>query len=230
MKVHRFYLADQVLNNELWLKEPNLIKQWTRVLRYRVGDQLVLFDGQQKERLYRIEQLNKDEVLLHLVTDLEPKKPTKDIYLFWSVLKKDKNDWVLQKCSELGVSHFVPILAGRSEKTGINMDRAQRIVIEAAEQCGRSDIPTIREPIGLGSAIEQYADKCDLYVCEQLTQTGSEGKQLGESIGLLIGPEGGWTDSEKQMFKERGIAHLGLHDFTLRAETACVAAVTKVSP
>src|SRR5690606_20204102 len=99
-------------------------------------------------RLYKIVQVEKDGVKLELVTEFERKLPERHIYLFFSLLKKDKNEWVLQKCTELGVRNFVPIVADRSEKTGFNLERSEKIVIEAAEQCGRSDIPDVREPIG----------------------------------------------------------------------------------
>src|SRR5690606_3786410 len=129
-------------------------------------------------------------------------------YLLWSMLKKDKNDWVLQKCTELGVSHFIPLLAERSEKTGFNLERAEKIVIEAAEQCGRSDIPRIREPMLVETALKELAGMVELYICEQ---DGVENAGVsGVSIGVLIGPEGGWSDNEKSLFVENKLKHLNL--------------------
>ena len=227
MKLHRFYVgADVELTHKTWLHDERLLHQWRRVLRFEPGREVVLFDGQGTDRLYKITKLEKDEAGLELVTELEPKRPKRELYLLWSLLKKDKNDWVLQKCTELGVSHFVPLLADRSEKTGFDVERAERIVIEAAEQCGRSDVPAIREPIGVEAAVEQLGEKVTLYICEQGTEDHSTAGT--ESIGLLIGPEGGWSDDEKQLFADGRIQHIALHDFTLRAETACVTAVTMV--
>ena len=133
---------------------------------------------------------------------------------------------MLQNCTELGVSHFVPLLAERSEKTGFNEERALKIVIEAAEQCGRSDIASVREPIDMQTAIAEFKDKMPLFICEQDTDQ-ADTQQLTQA-GVLIGPEGGWSDKEKELFKTQGLKHLNLHDFTLRAETACVAAATKL--
>jgi 16S rRNA (uracil1498-N3)-methyltransferase len=147
--------------------------------------------------------------------------------LLWALLKKDKNDWVLQKCTELGVSHFVPVLAERSEKTGFNLERAQKIVIEAAEQCGRSDIPKIRELVLLPAAVHQYAQKVPLFMCEQ-ESLGKKKQPNYADVGVLIGPEGGWSDTEKQLFLSAELPRLSLGDFTLRAETAAVAASTKL--
>lgn len=226
MKLHRFYVADEIeLKHDFWLHDEQLIHQWRKVLRFQSGQELVLFDGRAKDRLYRLATLTDREAHLQLVTEFERKTPARDIYLFWSLLKKDKNDWVLQKCTELGVSHFVPLLAERSEKTGFNVERARKIVIEAAEQCGRSDIPNVREPMLVSTVIDECKGKMELYICEQ--DSGGELVDT-ERAGILIGPEGGWSDSEKELFKTAGIKQLNLHDFTLRAETAAVTAASKL--
>lgn len=229
MKLHRFYVHPDRLQmtHELWVHDQPLLNQWLRVLRFREGSQVVLFDGVETERLYKIVQVEKDGVKLELVTEFERKLPERHIYLFFSLLKKDKNEWVLQKCTELGVRNFVPIVADRSEKTGFNLERSEKIVIEAAEQCGRSDIPDVREPIGVNEFINDYQGKLTVLVCDER----EEGKGLQPSddpVGVLIGPEGGWTGEELARFKEVGFGSLHLGKLTLRAETAAVAAVTKL--
>lgn len=186
---------------------------------------MVLFDGIEHDRLYRVEQIESNGAHLVHVTDFERQVPPKDIYLLWSLLKKDKNDWVLQKCTELGVSHFLPLLADRSEKTGFNSERAEKIVIEAAEQCGRSDIPKVREPMHVQTAIEQLQGKVPLLVCEQGEQ---ESWTDLENLGILIGPEGGWSEKELEIFDSFHVPKFALHNFTLRAETAAVAAVGRI--
>lgn len=208
------------------MHDERLLHQWNRVLRFRAGQQVVLFDGIEHDRLYTIEEITPKEAHLVHVTDFERKMPPKNMYLLWSLLKKDKNDWVLQKCTELGVSHFLPLLADRSEKTGFNVERAEKIVIEAAEQCGRSDIPKVREPMHVQTAIEQLQGKVPLLVCEQGEQ---ESWTDLENLGILIGPEGGWSEKELEIFDSFHLPKFALHDFTLRAETAAVAAITKLA-
>ena len=226
MRLHRFYVADELeLKHDFWIHDERLVNQWRKVLRFQPGQEIVLFDGHTHDRLYRIEELSEKEAHVIHMTDFERKVPKSEIYLFFSLLKKDKSDWVLQKCTELGVSHFVPLLADRSEKTGFNLERAQKIIIEASEQCGRSDIPTVREPVQPSTALDEFKDKMQLFICEQ----DSDGAELNlDEAGVLIGPEGGWSDKEKELFRTENLPHLNLHDFTLRAETACVAAVTKL--
>ncbi len=225
MKLHRFYTGDTVLSHDFWLHDARIVHQLGRVLRVRQGEQIVLFNEQQ-EKLYDVAEVKSAEIHLLHKTDLIHKSPSQDLYLLWALLKKDKNDWVLQKATELGIRHFVPLLAERSEKTGFNLERAQKIIIEAAEQCGRGDIPTVREPMHITTAVEQYKDKIELLVCQQSDQDNKQ--KLVSKTGVMIGPEGGWSDTEKALFIEQKLAHLNLHDFTLRAETAAIVAVTKL--
>ena len=228
MRLHRFYIDPDFLelNHDFWVHDDALLNQWFKVLRYREGDQIVLFDGIELERLYKIARVESDSAQLILVTEFERKLPGKQVYLFFSLLKKDKNEWVLQKCTELGVRNFVPIVAERSEKTGFNLERAQKIVIEAAEQCGRSDIPHIREPLQLETALNEYKDKLNLLVCDE---TMDKNAQLSDKpVGVFIGPEGGWTEGELKLFAQAETGHFHLGNLTLRAETAAVAASTKL--
>jgi 16S rRNA (uracil1498-N3)-methyltransferase len=227
MRAHRFYVPEDIeLKQDFWLHEQRLLSQWRRVLRFSPGQEVVLFDGRETERLYKIEHIDDNEAHLHLVTDLVRKQPEREVYLLWGVIKKDKNEWVVQKGTELGVSHFLPILADRSEKTGINLDRAQKIIIEAAEQCGRSDIPDVREPMHIKTAIEQLAGTVQLFVADQIERPDSGAlPAIADKAGVFIGPEGGWSDAEKQLFAEKGITKMGLSSLTYRAETAAVVAL-----
>lgn len=228
MRLHRFYTGpDYKLDHYVTVHDQRLLNQWRKVLRYRSGQEVILFDGLAHERLYSLNELTASEAQLELITNLERRVPDRDVYLFWSLLKKDKNDWVLQKATELGISHFIPLLAERSEKTGFNNERAEKITIEAAEQCGRSDIPLVRQPMLLQTALHEYAGKLPLFVCEQHELTKTKQPNYKE-VGVLIGPEGGWGDPEKQLFMAQEVGRLPLGDFTLRAETAAVVAAGKL--
>ena len=214
------------LEHDFWMQDKPLFHQWTNVLRFQAGREVVLFNSEREERLYKIIEIGNDAVHLELVTELNPKVPKNNVFLCFSLLKKDKNDWVLQKGTELGVRHFIPMLCERTEKTGFDVDRVNKIVIEAAEQCGRADIPRVREPIHLEKVIEELYEKVELFVAEQGSpqQSFISNPQSSESLAILIGPEGGWTDSEKQLFADKNLKHLALSEFTLRAETAAIAA------
>jgi 16S rRNA (uracil1498-N3)-methyltransferase len=230
MKLHRFYvpLTTFELKHDFWVHDQALLHQWLHVLRFRTGQELILFDGKQHDRLYKVVDYNDRGVHLQMATQLQRAVPKKELYLFWSLLKRDKNEWVLQKCTELGVRHFVPILTERGERPTVNTARLEKIITEAAEQCGRSDIPTLREPLQLEQVIVQYQDKTQLFVCEQDTSKSLPDMSDMQSVGVCIGPEGGWSNSEQSLFHQYQLLHMSLHGFTLRAETAAIAACALV--
>ncbi len=226
MRIHRFYIADKFqLKKDFWLHDESLLWQWNRVLRFREGQKVILFDGKQTDRLYHLVKIDKTEAHLQMVTELDRQLPSRHVYLFFSLLKKDNNDLILQKCTELGVSNFVPLLAERSVRDNFNTERARKIVIEASEQCGRSNIPSIREPMHVQTALTEYHDKAQLFICEQGTKSPPKISKDART-GIFIGPEGGWSEAEKQFFQDQKLAHLHVSNFTLRAETAAVTAST----
>lgn len=227
MRLHRFFVGeDTKLTSNFWLHDEKLLWQWTRVLRFRSGQEVRLFNNQ-AERLYKISELSKKEAHLKLITEMQLQLPTRHVYLFWSLLKKENNEYILQKCSEIGVSNFVPLLSERTIKKDFNYERAQKIVIEASEQCGRGNIPVIRQPVHLNKAIEEYKDKVQLLVCEQ-GKGIIEGFSEDRPVGILVGPEGGWSEAEQELFATLNLSKINLADFTLRAETAAIVAASKL--
>lgn len=127
MRLHRFYVAELSREHYVAVADERLLNQWRKVLRFRPGQEVILFDGQGTERLYNLNELSATVANLELVSELTTKLPSKEVTLLWSLLKKDKNDWVLQKATELGVSHLVPILAERSEKPGLMKTGLKRL-------------------------------------------------------------------------------------------------------
>jgi 16S rRNA (uracil1498-N3)-methyltransferase len=228
---HRFYTGNTKdksgvldLGHDIWINDQPLANQILKVLRMRVGEELVLFDGNGTEILYRITEIEPFALRLSKVTDLDPGEPKRKIILAWSLLKKDKNDWVLQKCTELGVAHFLPVIADRTEKTGFDIERAQKIIIEAVEQCGRHTIPKVNEPQKISDIIGQYKDHMPICVTDMAGDVFVD--DGAAEILVLVGPEGGWSDKERKVFADFKIAHISISNFTLRAETASVSAVS----
>ncbi|MEK7514235.1 MAG: RsmE family RNA methyltransferase [Patescibacteria group bacterium] len=223
MRLHRFFLKDlEVSQNNISVSSTDLIHQWRSVFRLQVGDNVILFNGSGKDLLCRIEIMARDGVKLTRVSEEERNtKPSKELTLFFSVIKKDKNEWILQKGTEIGVSHFVPVISERSEKKNLDLVRAEKIIIEAVEQSGRSDIPSLASPISLEEALT--SQKIPTIILD------AEGKKFEipkeRSFGIFIGPEGGWGEKDKKLFSENNVTFASIGKLTLRAETAAIAAV-----
>ncbi|MBW3568857.1 16S rRNA (uracil(1498)-N(3))-methyltransferase [Candidatus Parcubacteria bacterium] len=222
-------MADKHLDSGLRITDKTLLWQWEKVLRLKAAQQIILFNQDQTEAVYKILKISNKSVDLEKLSDIKPKKITKKLFLFWSLLKRDNNELILQKCTELGVSDFVPVISDRTIKKDFNLERSQKIVIEASEQCGRFDIPQIHSPLKLKATIEKHKDKVQLMVCEPDGLKIENCKlKISEPSGVLIGPEGGWSNAELALFKNRELAIVKISELTLRAETAAIVAVSKL--
>jgi 16S rRNA (uracil1498-N3)-methyltransferase len=220
MRLHRFFIKDLELSQKaISISSTDLIHQWRNVFRLEVGDNVILFNGSGKDALCRIETLARDGAKLTLVSEEErDAKPAKEISLFFSLIKKDKNEWVLQKGTELGVTHFIPIISERSEKKSLDIVRAEKIIIEAVEQSGRSYIPHLSSPVSLEEALTSH--KIPSIALD------AEGKKFElpkeNSFSVFIGPEGGWGENDKKIFSKHGVSYASLGKSTLRSETAAI--------
>ncbi|MCC2631006.1 MAG: hypothetical protein K0S38_815 [Candidatus Paceibacter sp.] len=223
MRLHRFFIEEHLRNKkEVTIFDENQIHQWKDVFRLRAGDKIILLDNTGFEYLAEVELLAKGKAELKILDQsVATNIPKKEVWLFASLIKKDNFEWILEKGTELGVSHVVPIISDRTEKKDINMERAQKIVREASEQSGRGKLPEIDEPIDIEKAINSaHIPLIAFHISgEKFVADFHNAKQ---TIGILVGPEGGWSDREISLFKEKDIPVYSLGEQVLRAETAAI--------
>lgn len=225
MRLHRFYLNIPIEHTITIVKEERLIHQWRDVFRYNVGSEVIVFDGSGNEYDAVIEKMNNREAELRLVSERKGIMPERKIILYQSLIKKDKMEWVVEKATELGISKIVPVISERSEKKGFNIERAKKIAIEASEQCGRANVPAIESSQQLADSIKDCEG--EIIVFDTASPPTSLPVKEGEEreIHIFIGPEGGWTEKELELFKQGGAQVLSLGPLTLRAETAAIVAL-----
>ncbi len=225
MKLHRFYFEGEIPSGgELTISSLPFIHQLKNVFRFKKDDRIVIFDNSGFDYLASIQEYGKESVsLLILEKNKNEVVPRREIYLFASILKKNNFEWVVEKATELGVSHIVPILSSRTEKKDINVERLEKIMIEAAEQSGRGTIPTLHEIVSLEEALETYKEINS--VAFEINAEKFKREELSEIKGIYIGPEGGWTEEEIEMFQKADVPMRSLGPQTLRGETAVVAAL-----
>ncbi|HRH26202.1 MAG TPA: RsmE family RNA methyltransferase [Candidatus Paceibacterota bacterium] len=226
MKIHRFLLAqsDLVKSDDLFeVVEPKTVHQMVHVLRLEEGERVEVF-GNDKAALYSIETIVKakkdPKVFLKYKSDIALRIPEKHIGVAFGISKKDTAEWIVQKCTELGVSDFYPLITDRTEKKNVPEERLQIIIKEAVEQSGWHTVPTLH-PV---QAFEEFmgSRKGDIWL---LDGAGSETIQSGvDNVTIVIGPEGGFTEREVAKTKEAGWSLKKLGNSTLRAETAAVSA------
>jgi len=199
-----------------------------RVLRAEPGQ---IFDVVANGFLHRAEitSVSEREVVFALHEELEAEAAL-PVHLLLAVFKFDHLEWGIEKATELGAARITPVLARRTEKhlaqaAAKRVERWRRIVREAAQQSRRSDVPEVDDPQTLKAALQSVSAVTKLLLAET-EQENTIAAALGEasqSIALAIGPEGGWTAEEMQLFTEHGWKHVTLGPRILRAETAAIA-------
>lgn len=204
------------------------------VLRYHVGDELQVCDESQKRYFTKIDSISNQEIHLKIErTSKDSSELVKNITLFQGLPKSDKMDTIVQKCTELGVKEFCPIVMERTivkidEKNGASkVERWKKITAEAAKQSGRQLIPQVQNIMNLENIIEKLS-KYDIvimpYECEHgltLKMAIRNIKQNIENIAVIIGPEGGFSENDIERLKIlENIRFVSLGKRILRTETA----------
>lgn len=221
MRLHNFFIQENIEGAQtVTIGDHELLHQWNKVFRLKKGDRVVLLDNSGFEYECEFTLLTKKEAVLSVLEKREnPVRPKREVHLYLAMLKKDNFELVLQKGTELGVTHFHPIITARTEKQNLNVERAQKIVREASEQSGRGKMPVIMETTNVRDVDVD---------CIALHMDGEEfdAKQFAGNVSVLIGPEGGWSEEELVHFREKNIPIYSLGNTTLRAETAAIAIAT----
>jgi len=205
-----------------------------RVLRARPGQEFDIATGESVHR-GRITKISEQRVEFELGEQLS-ESPQPQVTLLLAIFKFDRMEWAIEKCTELGAAQIVPLIARRTD-AGLaiaakgRMERWRRLVRQAAEQSRRSAPPEISDPIKLKDAIASPADtRIVLAESEQEISLAAALRQHSRpgSLTLAIGPEGGWTADELQLFQQSSWKPASLGGNILRAETAAIAALAVV--
>lgn len=198
-----------------------------RVMRIGVGDAVILCDDATGEWAARAISVGKRDLTLECVSHLRPREDVPDFTLCAALLKKDRFDLILEKATELGVARIQPVLTRRCVADKLNLERARATLIEAAEQCARTALPTLAEPVKLDALLRAWQPGRALFFADE--QGGAPAAASFAShpgpAALLTGPEGGFTDEERAAIRALAPARaITLGPRILRGETAAIAA------
>ena len=199
-----------------------------QVMRLKPGAPVTLFDDRTGEWLATVATTGKRDLTLTVTEHLRPREPIPDLWLCAAPLKKGRIDWMAEKACELGVARFVPVLTRRTVVDRPNTDRLRAHTVEAAEQCGRTALPEVAEPVRLDALLRDWpAERALFFADEQGGAPASEAMRARPGpAAILIGPEGGFDDAERERVRTlpQAVA-LTLGPRILRADTAAAAAV-----
>ena len=216
---HRFFVPDGVQAGAT-IALPDEEAHHARVLRVREGEEVELFDARGKNFRGRFRE-NGIEVL----EEIANREPQAAISLAMSIIHLDKFELVLQKATEIGVQAILPLITDRMEprieRVRGKEERWRKIVLEAVKQSGRSKIPPIEPPMKFDEAIARAGPKI-VFDADAQSSSTTENRQ---QTTLFIGPEGGFSERELALAKQRGASFERLGPRRLRAETAAIAAL-----
>jgi 16S rRNA (uracil1498-N3)-methyltransferase len=237
---HRFFVPPGSIGKTGVLFPADTGRQIRQVLRLRPGQSVVVLDGKGMEYTVLLEKITSEKVWGSLQGQQPAtSEPDLQVVLYISLTQREKFEWALQKCAEVGVSVFAPVISSRTlardkDQAMQKMERWERILMEASEQSGRGLVPVIRPPITLEDAFKEVRDK-DLpaaflwenesehtlysWLLQQLQRP--DGIRPGK-IGLFTGPEGGYSPEEADLAVQAGVQPVSLGRRILRMETAAL--------
>jgi 16S rRNA (uracil1498-N3)-methyltransferase len=235
MVVNRFFVSTSDIEGDRVRLSREQAHQVRHVLRLGSGDPIVVLDDRGTEYEVVLTTVGAQEAVGRIMsTRPAAGEPKVQLTLFQSLLAREKFEWVLQKATEVGVTQIVPVGAERSllrakQIEENKLDRWRRILVEAAEQSHRGRIPRLGATVSFSAAVSQLPDfDRSLIAAPSGATTLREAlREIGyeePAIALLVGPEGGFTDAEVALAREKGAIAIGLGPRVLRTETAAVVA------
>ncbi|MDC8450704.1 MAG: 16S rRNA (uracil(1498)-N(3))-methyltransferase [Nitrospira sp.] len=233
-----FFVSPQCITPPTLSITGDLLHHLRDSLRVTIGETLWFGDGQDTKYRAEITDVSKQTVTGRILeTVQEPLRHTPRLILGQSLLKGEKMDWVIQKATELGVAELVPIESRHSvvqlkaDRMDHQLARWQRIALEAAQQSEQWRVPTIAPPQSLAALLKTRASSMiTLMLAERRKdkslQTVELPQDVTDSVLVLIGPEGGWSQEEVQIAEQAEVVPITLGQQILRAETAAIAAIS----
>lgn len=201
------------------------------VLRVQIGSKALLFNERDGEWECVVDLISKNFVRMCVYSQVKESKQLPETHLYFSPLRKERMMDVLEKGTELGVTHFHPVVMDHTIHGRLNIEKMSTYIQDAAEQCGRCDIPKLLELASFQSALNSWDEETSLFLAlERETLLPLSISHKTETVCLAVGPEGGWSDKEKDHFQSLTfIRPFSLGKLTLRAETAAISSLTLVN-
>lgn len=229
-KMQRLFVPQDLAAGAAFEASPEQSHYLTHVLRMAEGAELLVFNGRHGEWLARVAARAKKAVRLETVEQTRPQPATPDLVYCFAPLKVGRLDYLVQKAVEMGAGVLQPVITQHTQLAKVGIERLQANAVEAAEQCGILAIPEVREAQKFTALLSSWDKERLLIFCDESAETNNPLPALQtiseRKLGLLIGPEGGFSEDErKQLYALPFVTAIPLGPRILRADTAAVAAL-----
>ena len=202
----------------------------TQVMRLKLGDELMVFNGRDGEWRCSIAEVLKKGVLLRAEEQVKPQTTVPDVHLLIAVVKKSALEFAVEKATELGAARIGLVQTDRTQVQHVRMDRLDAIAIESAEQTGRMDVPVVEAPRRLAEVLDGWDGSRRLMFCDETGGDPAIAALQAAGAGswaILIGPEGGFSPDERDRLRALPCTTaVSLGPRVLRADTAATTALT----
>jgi 16S rRNA (uracil1498-N3)-methyltransferase len=218
--------------SNLILSDKNQLHYLLSVMRVKVAEQIKLFNGQDGEWLAEIVSVAKNSIDLAVHTQLRKQQNSSDVWLIFAPIKNNKNSFIIEKSTELGVSKILPMLTSFTVVKDLNIDKMRLVAIEAAEQCERLDVPCLDEITTLAKLVKSFPSDRKIILCDERGRAAAINSffpklSCEEKYAIMIGPEGGFAPNELEMLRALPfVLPISLGPRILRAETAIITALS----
>jgi len=240
--MRRFYKASRLYVDaslqtgaDLVLTKPQM-HHLIHVLRLRVGAQILLFNGREGEWLAQLVEIDKKILRVRVECQTKQQPLARDLVYCFAPLKSARLDYMVQKATEMGAGQLQPVMTQFTQATHVNLERMQTNIVEAAQQCGLLNLPSLLPPLKLVDLLESWDRDRHLVFCDEMLaeEEGDAIITLAQlvpaPVALLIGPEGGFSDTERDILRALPfVTAIGLGKRILRSDTAAVAAMALIN-
>ncbi len=197
------------------------------VMRLKAGDPVLLFDNRSGEWLAAVADASKRSLTLRIERLMHAIEQVPDLWLCFAPVKKARLDWIIEKATELGVARLQPVITERTIVERVKRERLEAQIIEACEQCGRTSVPALADPVKLPQLLRDWPADRALLFADEAGGAPLASIDAPAPAAILTGPEGGFTDRERALLIETpAVRRMALGPRILRAETAAIAATS----
>jgi 16S rRNA (uracil1498-N3)-methyltransferase len=225
----RLFFSDTLSANMIDKLDKNQSHYLSKVMRVKENGVFSLFN-KEGEWEAKVLGIFKNIVEFKIIKQLRQKETTKELWLAFSPIKSNYQNFMLQKATELGVTKFLPIIFDRTVVRKINKDRIEKIVIEASEQSNRINVPTIEEAQDLNGFLKKNSMNLIFTDLNSNIKKIDKSKFTDKPVCIIIGPEGDFSETEREkILSFKGVQPIKINENILRSETAVISAISIVN-
>ena len=223
-----FFPESLSLNLNSWLEKPQS-HYLTKVMRVKENEVFSLFNGN-GEWEAKVLSISKSSIEFKITKQLRQKENIKELWLAFSPIKSNFQNFMIQKATELGVTRFLPIIFDRTVVRKINKERLEKIVIEASEQSNRINVPIVEESQNLNDFLKTTS--IDLIFTDLNSNNNKidKSKLTNRPVCIIVGPEGDFSEAEREkILSFKGVQPIKINQNILRSETAVISAISIIN-